>query len=100
MSEEVKPSVEKTPEQIQHESNKVVREALAFAHWRLQTVPYIHEDRKNFEVSINVLEALCHDLQKKIEAVEPPAPVEPEVKKPYIIEVPPLAPESPDVEPA
>lgn len=82
---------ELTPEQkATHESNKVVRQALAFAHFKLQHVPHILEEDKDFELAVQVLHALCLDLQKKIEAVEPPPPEAPKEKSrpPYVIDVP------------
>ena len=86
---------QKTPEQIQHESNKVVRENLAFAHYTIQTRQYLPEQFTDVTNCLNVLHALCTDLQKKIELVEPPTPIEPtEPKAPYIMEAPPLAPEA------
>lgn len=82
-------TTEKTPEQAQHESNKVVREGLAYAHYKLGVTPLLLEEHEAATLSRNVLHALCIDLQKKIEAVEPPpAPKKEEPKTPYIMEVP------------
>lgn len=83
-------TTEKTPEQTQHESNKVVREGLAFAHYKLSVTPMLLEEHEAATLSRNVLHALCLDLQKKIEVVEPPkpAPKNEAPKTPYIMEVP------------
>lgn len=83
---------EKSPQQLEHESNKIVREGLAWAHQRLHTVPTYFEEHQMHKLAIDVLSALCLDLQKKIEAVEPPPPEDDEPKKAYIVDAPPLRP--------
>ena len=87
------PAEPKTPEQIQHESNKIVREALAFAHYKLGVTPILIEEANTVAQSRGVLEAMCVDLQKKIELVEPPILKTESQKGPYVMEVP--APISP-----
>jgi hypothetical protein len=74
----------------QHESNKVIREYLAWAHYRLQQVPMIIEEHKMLAGTLDVLAAFCKDLQAKIEAVEPIVKEEAEKKAPYIMEAAPL----------
>lgn len=64
----------------QHESNKVIREHLAWCHYKLQHVPHIHEEDAMFGGAIKILEAICLDLQKKIELIEPPAPSTSEIE--------------------
>lgn len=81
---------EKTPEQIQHESNKIVRQALAHAHYLLNyQCKYMAEQFAEVAATIDVLKALCEDLQKKIEQVEPPVKAEAnEMQAPYVMDVP------------
>lgn len=78
----------KTKEQTQHETNKFVRKSLAFAHYVFtQRLQFHAEEFEEAANTINVLKAMCEDLQTKIEAVEPPAKKE-ETKetKPYVID--------------
>ena len=83
---------EKTPEQIQHEANKFCREKLAWAHYKLGVTPILLEEAQIAQETRGVLAAYCTDLQKKIEAVEPPeAEVKPEPKAPYVIDATPAA---------
>ncbi len=96
MSEDQKPASEPTPEQI-HQSNKIVRQGLAFAHHTLTYKPHVKEECLDYHVSVDVLEKLCKDLQQKIELVEPPAAPSKEPKKPYLVDVP-MAPPSSAIE--
>lgn len=73
-----------------HESNKVVRHALAHAHYILTNrVQWMKEEFVEVMNTCAVLEALCLDLQKKIEEVEPPKveEVKPEVEKPKLEDI-------------
>lgn len=78
----------KTPEQIQHETNKFIREKLAWLHFRMGSFQFYLEEAQHALEAKGVLEAICNDLQKKIEEVEPPPAVEKEEapKGPYIID--------------
>lgn len=80
---------EKTPEQLAHEGNKAVRQGLAFAHYVLtHQTRFMHEQFIDASNAVAVIFAVCEDLQKKIEQVEPPAP-QPEVSsKPWVIDAP------------
>lgn len=90
-------SEELTPEQKQHESNKFIREKLAWLHYRMGTFQFYLEEAQLALEARGVLEAFCNDLQKKIEEVEPPVVKDEEAPKgPYIVEVPP----PPENEPA
>lgn len=81
-------SEEKTQEQIQHESNKVVRHSLAWLHFRLGTMQFFLEESQEAIQARGVLELICKDLQAKIEKVEPPVVDEAasEPKAPYVID--------------
>lgn len=73
----------------QHNSNKFIREKLAWLHYRMNTMQFYLEEITLAHESRGIIQALCEDLQKKIEAVEPPVVVEEpkdEPKKPYIID--------------
>ena len=66
-----------------HESNKVVRHALAHAHYVLTNrVQWMKEEFVEVMNTCAVLEALCLDLQKKIEEIEPPKVDEPKAEEP------------------
>jgi len=88
MSEDTSPIEEVSEKATQHESNKVCREGLAFAHHKLQYTPHIMEECTHFHNSVAILTAMCKDLQSKIELIEPPVKVEPKKSAPYIVEVP------------
>lgn len=82
---------EMTPEQhakILHESNKVIRHSLAWLHYKMGMQQFYLEEADEAKQARGVLEALCLDLQAKIEAVEPPPKEEKEEepKKPYVID--------------
>ena len=87
---------EKTPEQLQHEGNKILRERLAHAHYIMTyQCKYLPEQFEEVQKTLGFMQDVCNQLQAKIEAVEPPAPKkEAEPKKPYVIEVPQQAPEA------
>ena len=77
----------KTPEQAQHETNKFIRERLAWIHFRMQSIQFYLEEAQMALETKGVLEAICLDLQKKIEEVEPPVAKESEAPKgPYVID--------------
>lgn len=75
----------KTPEQIQHETNKFIRERLAWIHFRMQSMQFFLEEAQMALETKGVLEAICLDLQKKIEEVEPPVAKEPEAPKGHYV---------------
>ena len=79
--------MEPTKEQV-HESNKVIRENLAWVHHKLQYLPTMPEEHQMHQAAIGVLFALCTDLQKKIEEVEPPEVKEELPKGAYVVDVP------------
>jgi hypothetical protein len=81
-------SEKQSPEELakqQHESNKVVREHLAWVHYRLQSIPMIFEEHKLLHGALNILQAICLDLQTKIELVEPPPKKEEAQSKPALV---------------
>lgn len=81
-------ATEISPEQV-HESNKVTRQALAFAHYVFKNrLQFMHEEFSQANQTLTVLETLCRHLQVEIEKVEPPEKVEAEPKRPYVMEVP------------
>lgn len=78
---------EKSQEQIQHESNKVVRNSLAWLHFKLGTQQFFLEEANEALQARGVLELICKDLQAKIELIEPPLPKEEnKASAPYIID--------------
>jgi hypothetical protein len=79
---------EKTPEEIQHETNKFCRERFAWLHFRMQSMQFYLEESQMALEARGVLAAYCENLQKQIELIEPPAPVESETepKAPYVID--------------
>lgn len=86
--EEVKQ--EKSQEQMQHESNKTVRHSLAWLHFKMGTQQFYLEEVMEAMQARGVLEAICKDLQAKIELVEPPVVEEEAPKAPYIVDAPPV----------
>ena len=81
-------SKEKTQEQIQHESNKIVRNSLAWLHFKMASQPFFFEEFTEAMQARGVLESICKDLQTKIELVEPPVVEEAAPKAPYVVDVP------------
>jgi isochorismate synthase EntC len=78
---------EKSQEQIQHESNKVVRNSLAWLHYKMTSQQFFLEEAQEALQARGVLELICKDLQAKIELIEPPPPKEEEAPKaPYVID--------------
>lgn len=77
-------------ELTEHEKNKYLREALAWGHFRINSMTFKLEARTLAQEVRGILAAFCNDLQTKIEAVEPPEITEEQTKPkaPYIMEVP------------
>lgn len=80
----------KTEDEIKHEFNKYARQSFAWAHYKIQVTPFPKGLHKLAREATGVLASICMDYQKKIEAVEPPAPPKQmdNKKTPYIMEVP------------
>lgn len=78
----------KTPEQKQHESNKFIREKLAWLHYRMNSIQFFLEEAQIAQEARGILAAFCQDLQVKIEEVEPPVKQDESTtpKGPYIID--------------
>lgn len=76
-------------QQKQHDSNKFVRERLAWLHYRLESMQFFLSEAQEAHEARGILAHLCEDLQKKIEEIEPPVVQEekPEVKKPYMMDI-------------
>lgn len=85
----------RTPEQIELDSNKVMRLGAAFAHYYLTyQARFKVSEKPQAEMALKVLKAIAEDFQAKIELVEPPAPKAEDAKKPYEIEVPLKSPDA------
>jgi len=80
----------KDQERTQHESNKVIREHLSWAHHKLHYTPVVKEEFQLLDGAVKVLEAICLDLQAKIEKVEPPVIEESVKKEPMVVDAAPL----------
>lgn len=82
---------EKTQAQVQHESNKVLRERLAHAHWIMSyQTKYIPEQFAEVQKTLDFIKEVCAQLQAKIEEVEPPVKKEEKAvaRGPYFVDVP------------
>lgn len=80
----------KSPEQIQHESNKMLRERLGHAHYIMSyQCKYLPEQFDEVQKTLKFIAEVCQQLQERIEVVEPPAvKAEEAPKKPYVMDVP------------
>lgn len=80
----------------QHESNKLMRERLAHAHWIMSyQTKYIPEQFEETQKTLKFIELVCKQLQEKIEAVEPPVKKEePKAKGPFVIDATHIQPEA------
>lgn len=78
-------------QQKQLDSNKFVRERLAWLHYRMESMQFFLTEAQQAHEARGILAHLCEDLQKKIEEVEPPVVQEEkiqfEAKKPFVVDV-------------
>lgn len=76
-------------QQKQHDSNKFVRERLAWLHYRMESMQFFLTEAQQAHEARGILAHLCEDLQKKIEEVEPPVvqPQDKDPKKPFVVDV-------------
>ncbi len=70
-----------------HEENKAIRDGLAWIHYKLTTTPHKQKSLDLAAQAAGVLFAICTEIQKKIELVEPPVVKEQtKASKPYVID--------------